>query len=298
MTVSSMTGFARAHAEQTTPPLTWTWEARSVNGKGLDVRLRLPPGYEALEIPAREAAGKRFTRGNITLSLTVQVRADAAPAALQVNEPLLRQLMDMARDLPPHIAPPSFDGLLSVRGVLSAADETAMDDDTRKTHEAAVLRTLDDALAALASARDEEGARLEAVLAGHLATVETLTAQAGDTAQMRPEAARERLRAQVQALLDAAPALSEERLAQECAVLATKLDVREELDRLTAHVAQARELIAATGACGRRLDFLCQEFNREANTLCSKAQDTALTRIGLDLKAVIDQLREQVQNIE
>lgn len=298
MTVSSMTGFARAHAEQTIPPLTWTWEARSVNGKGLDVRLRLPPGYEALEFPAREAAGKRFTRGNITLSLTVQVRADATPAALHVNEPLLRQLMDMARDLPPHIAPPSFDGLLSVRGVLSAADETAMDDDTHKTHEAAVLRTLDDALAALASARDEEGARLEAVLAGHLATVETLTAQAGDTAQMRPEAARERLRAQVQALLDAAPALSEERLAQECAVLATKLDVREELDRLTAHVAQARELIAATGACGRRLDFLCQEFNREANTLCSKAQDTALTRIGLDLKAVIDQLREQVQNIE
>lgn len=298
MTVSSMTGFARAHAEQATPPLTWTWEARSVNGKGLDVRLRLPPGYEALEIPAREAAAKRFARGNITLSLTVQVRADAAPAPVQVNEALLRQLMDMARDLPPHIAPPTFDGLLAVRGVLTAADEAAMDEDARSAHEAAVLRTLDDTLTALAAARAEEGARLETVLAGHLATVEALTARAGSTAQMRPEAARERLRAQVQALLDAAPALSEERLAQECAMLSTKLDVREELDRLTAHVAQARELIAAAGACGRRLDFLCQEFNREANTLCSKAQDTALTRIGLDLKAVIDQLREQVQNIE
>ncbi|MGC2855686.1 YicC/YloC family endoribonuclease [Novispirillum sp. DQ9] len=302
MTVSSMTGFARAHAEQaappTCPPLAWTWEARSVNGKGLDVRLRLPPGYEALEIPAREAATRRFSRGNITLSLSVQVRADAAPAAVQVNEALLRQLMDMARDLPPHVAPPTFDGLLAVRGVLVAADETAMDEDTRAAHEAAVLRSLDDALAALAAARDDEGARLAGVLAGHLATVEALTAQAADTAQMRPEAARERLRAQVQALLEASPALPEDRLAQECAVLATKLDVREELDRLTAHVAQARELMAATGACGRRLDFLCQEFNREANTLCSKAQDTTLTRIGLDLKAVIDQLREQVQNIE
>lgn len=298
MTVSSMTGFARASAEQAAPALAWTWEARSVNGKGLDVRLRLPPGYEALEIPAREAAGKRFARGNITLSLTVQARPDAAPAAVQVNEPLLRQLMDMARDLPPHVAPPTFDGLLAVRGVLQSADETVMDDDTRAAHEAAVLRSLDDALGALAAARAEEGARLDGVLAAHLATIQSLTAQAGDTAQMRPEAARERLRQQVQALLEASPALPEDRLAQECALLATKLDVREELDRLVAHVAQARELIAAAGPCGRRLDFLCQEFNREANTLCSKAQDTTLTRIGLDLKAVIDQLREQVQNIE
>lgn len=298
MTVSSMTGFARASAEQAAPALAWTWEARSVNGKGLDVRLRLPPGYEALEIPAREATGKRFARGNITLSLTVQARPDAAPAAVQVNEALLRQLMDMARDLPPHVAPPTFDGLLAVRGVLQSADETVMDEDTRAAHEAAVLRSLDDALAALAAARAEEGARLDGVLAAHLATIESLTTQAGDTAQMRPEAARERLRQQVQALLEASPALPEDRLAQECALLATKLDVREELDRLVAHVAQARELIAAAGPCGRRLDFLCQEFNREANTLCSKAQDTTLTRIGLDLKAVIDQLREQVQNIE
>ncbi|MFA7431904.1 MAG: YicC/YloC family endoribonuclease [Rhodospirillaceae bacterium] len=298
MTVSSMTGFARAHAEQTAPPLTWTWEARSVNGKGLDIRLRLPPGYEALEIPAREAAAKRFVRGNISLTLTVQVRADTAPGAVQVNQPLLRQLMDMARDLPPHIAPPTFDGLLAVRGVLQAADETVMDDDLRTAHEAAVLRSLDDALAALAAARDEEGARLTGVLTSQIDTVESLTTQAGQSAQMRPEAARDRLRAQVQALLEAAPALPEDRLTQECALLATKLDVREELDRLIAHIAQARELIAAAGACGRRLDFLCQEFNREANTLCSKAQDTALTRIGLDLKAVIDQMREQVQNIE
>ncbi len=300
MTVSSMTGFARAHAEQAAPGpnLAWTWEARSVNGKGLDVRLRLPPGYEALEIPAREAAAKRFTRGNINLTLTVQARPDATATAVQVNEALLRQLMDMARDLPPHIAPPTFDGLLSVRGVLQTPDETTLDDDARAAHEAAVLRSLGDALNALAAARDDEGTRLDAVLTGQLEAIESLTTQAGQSAQMRPDVARERLRTQVQALLEASPALPEDRLAQECALLATKLDVREELDRLIAHIAQARELLAAAGPCGRRLDFLCQEFNREANTLCSKAQDTALTRIGLELKAVIDQLREQVQNIE
>lgn len=298
MTVSSMTGFARAHAEQAKPNLAWTWEARSVNGKGLDVRLRLPPGYEALEIPAREAAAKRFTRGNISLTLTMQARPDATAATVQVNEALLRQLMDMARDLPPHIAPPTFDGLLNVRGVLQTPDETTLDDDAREAHEAAALSSLGDALSALAVARDDEGTRLNAVLTGQLETIESLTTQAGQSAQMRPDVARERLRTQVQALLEASPTLPEDRLAQECALLATKLDVREELDRLIAHIAQARALLAAAGPCGRRLDFLCQEFNREANTLCSKAQDTALTRIGLDLKAVIDQLREQVQNIE
>ncbi|KJS44556.1 MAG: hypothetical protein VR70_01605 [Rhodospirillaceae bacterium BRH_c57] len=298
MTVSSMTGFARAHVEQTKPNLAWTWEARSVNGKGLDVRLRLPPGYEALEIPAREAAAKRFTRGNITLTLTMQARPDATAATVQVNEALLRHLMDMARDLPPHIAPPTFDGLLNVRGVLQTPDETTLDDDAREAHEAAALSSLGDALSALAAARADEGTRLNAVLTGQLETIESLTTQAGQSAQMRPDVARERLRTQVQALLEASPTLPEDRLAQECALLATKLDVREELDRLIAHIAQARALLAAAGPCGRRLDFLCQEFNREANTLCSKAQDTALTRIGLDLKAVIDQLREQVQNIE
>lgn len=293
-----MTGFARAQGEQAVPPLTWTWEARSVNGKGLDVRLRLPPGYESLEIPAREAAGQRFARGNLTLTLQVQVRPEEVQATYQVNEALLRQLMDLARDLPDHIAPPTFDGLLAVRGVLQPTDETAMDDEARAAHESAVLGTLDSALDALAAARADEGTRLEAVITAHLATIEKLTTEAEDTAQLRPDAVRERLRAQVQTLLETSPALPEERLAQECALLATKFDVREELDRLKAHVAQARELVAADGPCGRRLDFLCQEFNREANTLCSKAQDTALTRIGLDLKAVIEQLREQVQNIE
>lgn len=298
MTISSMTGFARTGADQSAPPIAWTWEARSVNGKGLDVRLRLPPGYEALEIPARDLAGKRIARGNLSLTLQVRMGAESGAAGYTVNRALLDQLMDLARDLPPHIAPPTFDGLLAVRGVLQAVDEAEMDDATRAAHHAAVLASLDDALAALVAARIEEGTRMAAVLAGHLDTIESLTAQAADTAQMRPEAARDRLREQVAALLDASPALPEDRLAQECAVLATRLDVREELDRLCAHIAQARALLAEAGPCGRRLDFLCQEFNREANTLCSKAQDTTLTRIGLDLKAVIDQLREQVQNIE
>lgn len=295
MTISSMTGFARAQGQD--GPLSWVWEARSVNGKGLDVRARLAPGYEALELPAKEIAQKRFARGNV--SLTLQVRRDeTAATAVRVNEPLLRQLMDLAKHLPAHVAPPSFDGLLAVRGVLEAADPADMDDAARAAHDAAVLATLAEALDALAAARAEEGARLAAVLDGHLDTIESLVTAAAGTAATRPEAAAERLKAHLAILLEAQPPVSEERLAQELALLATKLDVREELDRLTAHIAQARELMAAAGPCGRRLDFLCQEFNREANTLCSKAQDKDLTRIGLDLKVVVDQVREQVQNIE
>lgn len=296
-TISSMTGFARAQGQDDDLGLSWTWEARSVNGKGLDARVRWAQGYDALEIPAKEAIGRRFKRGNINVTLQVQ-RQDSAPVGYRVNQALLDQLMALAKDLPGHVAPPTFDGLLTVRGVLESADESEMDEDMRKAHEAAVLATLETALDDLAAARAAEGARMAGVLEEHLATIAQLTEAALQTAQVRPEAVRARLRAQLDLLLEAQPPVSEDRLAQELALLATKLDVREEIDRLRAHVAQARELLAAGGPCGRRLDFLCQEFNREANTLCSKAQDTDLTRIGLDLKAVIDQLREQVQNIE
>lgn len=302
MSISSMTGFARSQGRFAdgacgVRPVSWVWEVRSVNGKGLDARLRWPPGYEAIEVPARQAMTKMFTRGNVSASLQVRME-DGGAAGLTVNTALLNQLMALAEDLPQHVAPPTFDGLLAVRGVLQSAEETVMPDEDRTALEAAIVASLDDALIALRAARLDEGARLHDVLRGQLAAIEDLTARSAETASARPEGVKARMQAQLATLLDGAAAVPEDRLAQELALLAVKADVREELDRLCAHIAQARELLSGGGPCGRRLDFLCQEFNREANTLCSKAQDTELTRIGLDLKAIIDQFREQIQNIE
>lgn len=300
--ISSMTGFARFQgrtepgAQAEGASLSWSWEVRSVNGKGLDVRMRLPGGYEALEIPARDLVGKALGRGNV--SATLQVRQDAAEGATQViNWPFLRQLMDLGADLPPHVAAPTLDGLLQVRGVLLAADEQPISEAAQKRNEAAILKGLEQALQDLIRARGEEGQRLLSVLEGHLDTITDLIKAAETSAALRPETVRERLHRQISDLIEGS-GLSEDRLLQEVAIIATRVDVREELDRLRAHVAQAHDLLSAGGVCGRRLDFLCQEFNREANTLCSKSQDTDLTRIGLDLKAIIDQFREQVQNVE
>jgi len=268
-----------------------------VNGKNLDLRCRVPSGYEALEVAARATAQAHCTRGNLQLSLTVN--RGQVPVKLQVNREILDQLLGLMRELEGEVRaePPRLDGLLAVRGVLEAVEEEEtkeqMDVRTAAMEEDLVL-----ALEALTAMRRAEGQRLKAMADGHLAEIERLTAAAGETAAARPEALRARLKAQVEELLEAAPALPEERLAQEAAVLAAKADVREELDRLNAHVAAAHDLLTEGKAIGRRLDFLCQELNREANTLCSKSQDVTLTRIGLDLKAVVDQLREQVQNIE
>ncbi len=291
-----MTGFARAQGRDETTA--WTWEAKSVNGKGLDVRLRLPPGWDALEIPAREAVSKRFKRGNISLTLTVQHQGEQG--GVRVNHALLDQLLGLVRDMEdklPDVAAPRLDGLLTIRGVIEPveAEET---EEERATREAAVARTLMEALDALAAMREAEGRRLAEVLNGQIDRIMELKTAAEGCASLRVDAIRERLRTQLAQLLDAVPALPEERIAQEAALLAAKGDVREELDRLVAHVQAARELLAGGGAVGRRIDFLCQEFNREANTLCSKSGDVELTRIGLDLKAVIEQFREQVQNIE
>lgn len=294
--VASMTGFARATGN-TTGAATVVWELRSVNGKGLDVRLRLPPGWDSLEQAARDLISKRLTRGSVSGTLTVTESAQAA-ASVTLNQPLLQQLMEMAADLPPHIAPPAFDGLLHVRGVLVTAEEAVLDDEARAARDAAALAVLAEAVTALVAARAEEGRRLSGVLTAQLATIEDLVGRAAVSATARAAAAPDRLRAQIAELLGNGAPVSEDRLAQELALLAVRQDIREELDRLHAHVAQARELLASGVSSGRRLDFLCQEFNREANTLCSKAQDVDLTRIGLDLKAVIDQVREQVQNIE
>jgi len=295
MALTSMTGFARAagagHGYR------WTWELRSVNGKGLDIRLRLPPSFDHLDQPVRERVGKALQRGNLQVGLSLQRETTAS--ALRVNEELLRQVMDLVRRVGSEIdaAPPTLDGLLSIRGILETVD--AEDDPAVAEALAAdLLADLDIALAELVVARNREGAAIGAVLNARMDEIERLTAMAEASPARTVEAIRKKLADQVAALLDASQALDPDRLHQEAALLATRADIREELDRLTAHVAAARALLAEGGPVGRKLDFLAQEFNRETNTLCAKANDRSLTAIGLDLKAAVDQLREQVQNLE
>lgn len=291
--VSSMTGFARVDGHH--EGYSWTFEIKSVNGRNMDLRCRLAPGFDAIEALARAEIPKKIARGNVNLSLAVN-RAQAT-SQLRINRDLLAQVLELAREIEGEgAAKPGLDALLSVRGIIEPVeqDETEARDKVEHTIKADLSRLI----AALTKARLEEGGRLVTVLNGHLDEIERLITAAGTLASTQPEALREKLRAQVAALLDAAPALPQERLAQEAAILIAKADIREELDRLIAHIQQARDLLNEGGAIGRRFDFLCQEFNREANTLCSKSADVELTRIGLSLKAAIEQLREQVQNIE
>ncbi|MCA0200839.1 MAG: YicC family protein [Proteobacteria bacterium] len=300
---SSMTGFARAEGQAVAAaPFTWTWEARSVNSKSLDVRLRLPHGFDSIEIPARQAVTAAFARGSISLNLTV---ASETPSGdIGIDETALDALIALAARKTAQfgavgqtVAPARLDGLMALaKGRTS--QETTVAAETLAARDAALLKGLNAALTALAAARGEEGARLLPVLKGHLDTVTALCRQAEAHAATQPTALRDALIAQLRDLAGEVPALSPERLAQEAALLAVKADVREELDRLKAHVIQAHELLAKGEPCGRRLDFLSQEFNREANTLCSKSADVSFTKIGLDLKTVIDQFREQIQNIE
>jgi uncharacterized protein (TIGR00255 family) len=291
-----MTGFARVDGR--TGDWSWSWEARSVNGKGLDVRLRMPPGFEAVEPPARQRAAQHLRRGNVTLNLTAN--RVQGQAAWKVNADALEQVLAFLPDLRrrlPDAAPPSLDGILGLRGVLETAEDIqpAGPDEALQ---AALVEGLDRALGALVGMRREEGARLADLLVGQLDRIATLCDQAASLAETQPAALRDRLLEQLRALLESTPPLPEERLAQEVALLAVKADVREEIDRLRAHVEAARALAAAAEPVGRKLDFLCQEFNREANTLCSKSTLVPLTRVGLDLKASVEQMREQVQNVE
>jgi uncharacterized protein (TIGR00255 family) len=290
-----MTGFARAEGFK--DGFSWSWEVRSVNGRNLDLRVKLPPGHEALEMRTRQAVAERFKRGSVAVSLSVE--RPERPARVKVNREVLDQVVALSRDLARETGspPPQVEGLLGLYGVLERVEEKESEDE-RAGRESAMAETLEAALARLAAARDAEGAKLAEHVGVHLARIAGLAEAAEAAAAAQPQALKRRLRDQVAALLEAKPDLPAERLAVEAALLASRADVREELDRLTAHVAAARELVAGGGAVGRRLDFLCQEFNREANTLCSKSTDIELTRIGLDLKASIEQLREQVQNIE
>nr|WP_295239471.1 YicC/YloC family endoribonuclease [uncultured Brevundimonas sp.] len=292
-TLSGMTGFGRADGAG--EGWTWSVEARSVNGRNLEVRFRGPNGFDGLERAAKAAGQARFARGQVTISVQAK-RAEAGEAAVTINAAVLARYLTLANELAEDGAtPPSADGLLALRGVIEAPEE-ADDPEARAAVEAAMARTVEEALDALKASRQNEGAQLTPVLDAFIAQIEALVAQAEGEAATQVEAIRDRFTRRISELAPDAPGL-EDRIFLEAAALATKADVREELDRLTAHVASARQLVASAPA-GRKLDFLMQEFMREANTLCSKSATTALTGIGLELKAVIEQLREQVQNVE
>lgn len=290
-----MTGFARRDGAD--EAASWTWEVKSVNGRSLDMRTRLPLGYESLDPVVRTAVAAVCTRGNLQVNLTI--KRGSAPMQLQVNEDLLSQVLDLMARLESRTTaqPPRLDGILALRGILEAVEEEESEERQAARLEA-LKADLEAVLAALVAMRAEEGARLLSLARGHLDEIERLAEAARRCAATQPETLRQRLKEQLAELVAASAGVSEERLAQELAILAGKADVREELDRLAAHVEAARELLDQGGAVGRKLDFLCQEFNREANTLCSKSADVELTRIGLDLKSAIEQLREQIQNIE
>lgn len=292
--VASMTGFARAEANHGDWRI--VWELRSVNGKSLDVRLRLPAGLESLELDARRKPAAYVTRGNIQMSLQLQRGAVAPQRA--INRQALMAYVAEARWLVTegHASPPTADGLLALKGVLDATPDEAPEADAELA--SAALETLDNALQELATARAAEGAEIAGVLLRRLDEMGALAAAAEADPARTPDAIRAHLRSQVEVLLAATATVDEGRLAQEAALLATRADIREELDRLNAHIAAARALLSEGGAIGRRLDFLSQEFNRESNTLCAKSNAASLTAIGLQLKVVVDQFKEQVQNIE
>jgi uncharacterized protein (TIGR00255 family) len=295
MTIVSMTGFAEAHGSR--DGAHWRWEVKSVNGKGLDLRLRTPAGFDGIEPPARMLANERFKRGSLQAALSFEA-ADAG-RGLRIDPAALAAAVRIAREVAAEtgLAPARIDGLLALKGVIVQEDVLPVEAPERGMRDAAILETLATALDALARARSNEGHKLLAVLTAQIDDVERLTKEARALASAQPAALRDKLAAQVAELL-AAGTLSDERLAQEVALLAVKADIREELDRLHAHVSEARALLSSGEAVGRKLDFLSQEFNREANTLCSKSSDIALTRLGLALKATIDQFREQAQNVE
>jgi len=295
MAIASMTGFAREAG--IVGPFQWAWEIKTVNGRGLEVRVRTPPGFDGIGEEARGQVLKALTRGQgqLTLALT---RAATAPK-VRINREVLQALLDALAtvEVPGNVEPASIDGLLAVRGVVEVDEEVA-----DPAHDAALAEALRGGVAALIgslkAARLSEGRALAGVLVAQIGTIERLVDEADASPARRPEAVRARLQALIGELLEGKAGLDPDRLHQEAVLIAARADIREELDRLRAHGEAARDLIAQGGPVGRRLDFLAQEFGREANTLCAKANDVSLSRIGLELKAVVEQFREQVQNVE
>ena len=295
MPIKSMTGFARAEGSLGTTR--WAWEVRTVNGRNLDLRMRLPPGFDALEAKVRDAASARLSRGSIQISLNV--KRDEGLTAIRLNEDVLAQAVAAAgrvRELTGG-PPVSVDALLAIKGVLETIEavETEAEAELRSS---AMLASFARALDGVVATRSGEGTRLHAVLAEQIGQIERLIRELTISPGRMPAAIQRRLADQVARLTEASSVLDPVRLHQEAILLASKADVEEELKRLEVHVAAARDLLSAKDAVGRKLDFLAQEFNREANTVCSKANDGAMTALGLSLKAVIEQFREQVQNIE
>ena len=295
MALSSMTGFARGHG--VIGAYAWSWELKSVNAKGLDLRLRLPAGWDAVEGPVRASAAQALARGNVYGTLTAE-RKGVAPI-VRINEPVLNAVLATLKGLAGRVdaAEPRLDGILSLKGVIEVLDEDEREDD-RRAAEAAVIAGFQQTVAELAAMRRREGETLGRVLAQRLAEIAALAARADAAPGRRPEAIKARIAELVTTLLDSSNRFDPDRLHQEAILIASKADIREELDRLGSHVAQAQRLIADGGAVGRRLDFLAQELNREASTLCAKSNDVELTNIGLELKSVVEQFREQVQNLE
>ncbi len=295
MALSSMTGFARGHG--IAGPYAWNWEIKSVNAKGLDVRFRLPPGWDAVEVPARARATAELARGTVYCNLTVERKGVAT--TVKVNEAVLNAVLDTIKTLErtSDAAPPTLDGILALKGVMeiTEADES---EEERRAAEAAIVEGFAKALADLLAMRQAEGATLGRLLSARLDEIGTLTARAEAAPGRKAEAVKARLADQVAALLGASERFDSDRLYQEALLMAAKADIREELDRLVSHVAQAKKLIGGGGAIGRKLDFLAQELHRESNTLTAKSNDVELTNIGLELKTVVEQFREQVQNLE
>jgi uncharacterized protein (TIGR00255 family) len=295
LALASMTGYARSGGSA--GGADFNCEIKSVNARGLDVRLRLAPGFDALETELRRRIGAALARGSVTFTLEVERGGEGSQ--IVVNQQALDTVIAALESLSHRIEAqaPRLDGILGLKGVLNERQQRASGEAEEQLH-TAILVAADACLAGLLQSRRAEGDHLRAILAGRLDEIAALTRAAEAHPARSRDAALDRLKLQIADIRDSGAGLSEERLAQEAMLLATKADTREELDRLAAHVAAARKLLAEGGPIGRKVDFLAQEFNREANTFCAKSSAVELTAVGLDLKAVIDQLREQVQNIE
>jgi uncharacterized protein (TIGR00255 family) len=295
MALSSMTGFARSHGA--TGAYAWSWEIKSVNAKGLDVRLRLPPGFDAIEVAVRSKAAELLSRGSVFATLAV-TREGVTPV-VRINEPVINAVIAAMNGLAGRIdaEKPRLDGLLGLKGVIDVTEEDETEEAKAQVQEAIVAGFVS-ALKGLTEMRRHEGDAIGKVLFMRLDEMAALSARAESAPGRQPEAIKKRLADQIAVLLDASSRFDPERLHQEAVLLAGKADIREELDRLAAHIAQARKLMTGGGAIGRRLDFLSQELNRETNTLCAKSNDVELTNIGLELKSIVEQFREQVQNLE
>jgi uncharacterized protein (TIGR00255 family) len=292
--IASMTGFARAEGSVDT--IAWAWELRSVNGRSLELRFRLPNGWDAMEAGWRDLAARHLKRGNVSLNLTLKRQSETR---LELDTVALEQVLRIATDLHrrlPGSPPPSAEALLSLPGVLRQAQADQQEERAAAADD--VQAGFARALADLVTSRQAEGERLATVLRRQLQEIAALCATAAEQAADQPAMQRARMLENLRTLLRETPDIPQERVAQEVAMLASRSDVREELDRLHSHIAAAHDLLREATNIGRKLDFLIQEFNREANTLCSKSATAPLTATGLKLKAAIEQLREQVQNIE